>query len=196
MQIIRNIICLIALIVISPLLFFSALLIILEDGLPIFFTQERIGLNKKAFTMYKMRTMKKNAPQLATHEVKPNFLLATGNLIRALKLDEFPQLLNVVLGHLNLVGPRPSLAVQTLLIRERESRYIFTIKPGITGLAQILGYDMSDPKKLSEVDMIYMKNKTMSLDFLILLGTFFTNVRNIVSIRIGVPFNQNKSNDV
>tara|TARA_B100000900_G_scaffold230289_1_gene195559 strand:+ start:1956 stop:2540 length:585 start_codon:yes stop_codon:yes gene_type:complete len=194
MLILRNIICLIALIVISPLLFFSALLIIFEDGLPIFFTQERIGLNKKIFKIYKIRTMKKNAPQLGTHEVKSNFLLSSGNLIRALKLDEFPQLLNVVLGHINLVGPRPGLEVQTLLLKEREDRHIFNIKPGVTGLSQILGYDMSDPKKLSEVDMIYMKNKTMFLDFLILIGTFFSKVRNIVSIKIGVPVNQIKSN--
>lgn len=191
--ILRNIICLIALIVISPLLFLSALLIIFEDGLPIFFTQERIGLNKKVFKIYKIRTMKKDAPQLGTHEVRSNFLLASGNLIRALKLDEFPQLLNVVLGHINLVGPRPGLEVQTLLLKEREDRHIFNIKPGITGLSQILGYDMSDPKKLSEVDMIYMKNKTMFLDFLILIGTFFSKVKNIVSIKIGVPVNQNKS---
>ena len=136
--------------------------------------------------------MKKDAPQLGTHEVRSNFLLASGNLIRALKLDEFPQLLNVVLGHINLVGPRPGLEVQTLLLKEREDRHIFNIKPGITGLSQILGYDMSDPKKLSEVDMIYMKNKTMFLDFLILIGTFFSKIRNIVSTKIGVPVNQIK----
>ena len=194
MLILRNIICLIALIVISPLLFLSVLLVFFEDGLPIFFTQERIGLNKKVFTIYKIRTMKKDAPQLGTHEVRSKFLLASGNLIRALKLDEFPQLLNVVLGHINLVGPRPGLEVQALLLKEREDRHIFNIKPGITGLSQILGYDMSDPKKLSEVDMIYMKNKTMFLDFLILIGTFFSYIRNIVSIKIGIPINQIKSN--
>ncbi len=138
--------------------------------------------------------MKKDAPQLGTHEVRSNFLLSSGNLIRALKLDEFPQLLNVVLGHINLVGPRPGLEVQTLLLKEREDRHIFNIKPGITGLSQILGYDMSDPKKLSEVDMIYMKNKTMFLDFLILMGTFFSKIRNIVSTKFGVPVNQIKLN--
>ena len=187
MLITRNIICLIALVVISPLLFLSVLLVIFEDGLPAFFVQKRVGQNKKVFTIYKIRTMKKNTPQLGTHEVDGNFLLASGNLIRALKLDEFPQLINVVLGHINLVGPRPGLIVQTALLRERENRDIFYIKPGITGLAQILGYDMSDPKKLSEVDLIYMKNKTLYIDFLILLGTFFSKVRNFVSIKIGVP---------
>ena len=161
----RNIICIVVLMLILPILAFASLLIFVEDGLPVFFRQERLGKNKKIFTIYKIRTMKNDAPQLGTHAVSNSFLLKIGKLIRKIKLDEFPQLINVIMGDINLVGPRPGLVTQEILRSEREENNIFNINPGITGLAQILGYDMSNPKKLSEIDLIYMKNKSLHYDF-------------------------------
>ena len=90
-----------------------------------------------------------------------------------MKLDEFPQLINVIKGDLNLVGPRPGLPNQTELFNARSRKNIFAIKPGISGLAQVLGYDMSDPIKLAEIDSIYIKYRTVRLDLVILLATFF-----------------------
>ena len=107
-------------------------------------------------------------------------MLINGKWIRKLKLDEFPQLINVMRGDINIVGPRPGLEMQTKLLDARSSRDIYSIKPGITGLAQILGYDMSDPKKLAEIDEIYIINKSFILDLLIVLGTFFDSPKEIL----------------
>ena len=192
----RNIICLAALIIMLPIMVFASLLIFVEDGLPIFFRQERLGKNKKIFTIYKIRTMKNDAPQLGTHAVSKNFLLKIGKFIRKIKLDEFPQLINVIIGDINLVGPRPGLVTQEILSSERDKRNIFNLKPGITGLAQLLGYDMSNPKKLSEIDMIYMKKKSKYVDFMILLGTFFSKYRNQVASKLGVHVNTERNENV
>ena len=172
---IRNIICFAVLVLMIPIMALASLLIFFEDGLPIFFRQERLGKNKKIFTIYKIRTMKNDAPQLGTHAVSKIFLLRIGKLIRKIKLDEFPQLLNVIKGDINLVGPRPGLPNQELLLGFRSEREVFNIKPGITGLAQVMGYDMSNPKKLSEVDELYVRNKSLKIDALILLATFINS---------------------
>ena len=130
--------------------------------------------------------MKKNAPQVGTHVIKNEYKLTIGLILRKLKLDEFPQLLNVVLGDLNLVGPRPGLENQYELMESRSRKNIFYTKPGITGLAQILGYDMSDPKLLAEVDFLYVKNQTVILDSVILLGTFFNFPRKYLATRFKI----------
>tara|TARA_B100001093_G_scaffold515883_1_gene593279 strand:- start:168 stop:746 length:579 start_codon:yes stop_codon:yes gene_type:complete len=174
---IRNIICLIGLIFISPLLVLIGLLVYVEDGSPIFFIQERIGRNKEVFRIIKIRTLKNNAPNTGTHKLKKAHILGNGKWIRKFKLDEFPQLINVLKGDINLVGPRPGLISQDELYNERLKKNIYTIKPGITGLAQILGYDMSNPKKLAEIDEIYINNKNIYLNILVILGTFFNAPR-------------------
>lgn len=193
---IRNIICFAVLVLMLPIMAFASLLIFFEDGLPIFFKQERLGKNKKIFTIYKIRTMKNDAPQLGTHAVGKGFLLKIGKLIRKIKLDEFPQLINVIIGDINLVGPRPGLVTQKMLLSERERKNIFKINPGITGLAQILGYDMSNPKKLSEVDLIYMNNKSKYVDLMILLGTFFSKYRNQIASKLRVYVNTERNENV
>ena len=108
----RNIISIVGLILLLPLLIMVSLFIILEDGFPIFFKQKRLGLNQKIFTIYKLRTLTKNSPQVGTHDLDESFKLKAGKVIRAMKLDEFPQLINVIKGELNLVGPRPGLSSQ------------------------------------------------------------------------------------
>lgn len=193
---IRNIICFGVLVLMLPIMAFASLLIFFEDGLPVFFKQERLGKNKKIFTIYKIRTMKNDAPQLGTHAVSKSFLLKIGKLIRKIKLDEFPQLINVIIGDINLVGPRPGLVTQKMLLSERERKNIFKINPGITGLAQILGYDMSNPEKLSEVDLIYMKNKSKYVDLMILLGTFFSKYKNQIASKLGVNLNTESNENV
>ncbi len=170
---IRNIVCFISLFFLSPLLIIAASIIIIEDGFPAFFVQKRIGLDKNTFKIIKIRTLKKNTPNIGTHELKNSSMLKNGSWIRKIKLDEFPQLINVLKGELNLVGPRPGLVSQEKLQKERSLKNVFIVKPGITGLAQILGYDMSDPKKLAEIDEAYIINRSIFLDLLIIMGTFF-----------------------
>ncbi len=177
----RNIFCLIGLLIIMPVIFLSAMFLLAEDGLPIFFKQRRLGLNKKIFTIYKLRTLKKDAPQVGTHELEDSYKLKSGKLIRALKLDEFPQLFNVIKGDINLIGPRPGLDTQIELEEARFLSGVHSIKPGISGLAQILGYDMSNPSALAKIDKIYIQNKSLKLDFIILIGTFIKFPRNYLA---------------
>ena len=185
----RNLICIIGLLVMLPFLIFITLLIFIEDGFPIFFVQKRIGLSKQTFAIFKIRTMKKNTPELGTHNIDKVFQLKTGRIIRALKLDELPQLINVLKGDLNLVGPRPGLENQLELKNARIAKDIFSVKPGITGLAQILGYDMSNPEKLAEVDQIFVLNESFLLKTMILIGTFFKYPRKYISIKYKININ-------
>lgn len=185
--VLKKLICLIGLILISPLLALCCIFILIEDGLPFFFKQERIGLYQKNFTIYKIRTLKKSAPQVGTHELEESFKLKAGKIIRTMKLDEFPQLLNVIKGELNLVGPRPGLISQIKLKESRERLGIFEFTPGITGLSQILGYDMSNPDKLAAVDKIYIQNHTMALDMILLLGTFISAPRDYLALKFNIP---------
>jgi|TARA_B100000902_G_C27189389_1_gene853112 lipopolysaccharide/colanic/teichoic acid biosynthesis glycosyltransferase len=177
-RIVRNLICAIGLIIISPFLFFASLMIIIEDGMPIFFIQERVGKNKTIFKIIKLRTLKVEAPNTGTHQLDKKYHLVCGKLFRKMKLDEFPQLINVLMGDINLIGPRPGLTSQKELTKLRSAKGVYEIKPGITGLSQVLGYDMSDPMKLAEIDKLYIEKKSIYMNFLILLGTFVRFPKN------------------
>ena len=100
------------------------------------------------------------------------------NVYSKIKIDEFPQLINVVQGKINLVGPRPGLQSQVDLTKHRTDKGVYEVKPGITGLSQVLGYDMSDPLKLAEIDKLYIDNKSIYIDILIIIGTFIKFPRN------------------
>ena len=184
--VLRNIICLTGLIVILPFMVIASLFIFLEDGFPVFFKQKRIGLNKQIFTIYKIRTLKRNAPQVGTHEIEDRYKLTLGRIVRALKLDEFPQLWNVIRGDLNLIGPRPGLESQLALEEARMVQGVFDAKPGITGLAQVLGYDMSTPERLAEVDKFYVNHKSIKLNMIIFLGTFFKYPRTYLASMLNI----------
>ena len=186
MSIIRNLIILVALLPILPFLCVLFLVIIIEDGMPAIFIQERVGFQKKIFRLFKVRTMKNNTLQAGTHDIDQTQVLRCGKIIRKFKLDEFLQLINVLKGDINLVGPRPSLANQTQLVLERDKLGIYAIKPGITGLSQVCGYDMSDPKKLAFVDDLYIKHQTFVLDFKILISTFTGIFKKDLKKRFGI----------
>lgn len=156
----------------APFILLFGILIFLEDGLPIFFIQERIGENKKVFKIYKIRTLKNDSPVTSSHLIEDNSILCIGKIARKFKIDEFPQLLNVIKGDIELVGPRPCLKNQTKLIEERSLLNVFSIKPGVTGLAQVLNFDMKDPKKLAKIDRIFIDNDSVSLKIKILISTF------------------------
>lgn len=173
MKIVLRLLALIGLLILSPLIVASSILIFFEDGMPIFFIQERIGKNEKKFKLLKIRTMHRETPSLGTHEIKKDQYLKSGTILRKFKIDELPQVLNFIIGDINLIGPRPGLENQKELLNFRRSKNIYKIKPGITGLGQVLGYDMSDPKLLSEVDSLYMEEKSILLDLQIFFATFF-----------------------
>ena len=174
---------LIGLIILSPIIAIAAILIILEDGSPVFFIQKRIGKDLKIFNIYKLRTMYKTAPNLGTHKVDKSNYLKIGSILRLTKVDELPQLINFIKGELLLIGPRPGLENQLELKNERLKRKVFSITPGISGLGQVLGYDMSDPVKLSKIDSLYIANKSIQLDLKILIATFIKPVRKSLMLR-------------
>lgn len=115
--------------------------------------------------------MKKNTIQAGTHEVDQSFILRSGSVLRKFKIDELLQLINVLKGEISLVGPRPCLETQIELIKCREDLKIFDIKPGITGLSQVCGVDMSKPDMLAKVDSYYIRNQSLSLDCMIIIAT-------------------------
>lgn len=122
-----------------------------DTGSPLFI-QERVGRHQRPFRLVKFRTMRPGTPSVGTHLADPAAVTPLGRILRRTKLDELPQLWNVLKGEMSLVGPRPCLPNQTELIAERAKRGVFAARPGITGLAQIRGIDMSDPVRLAEVD--------------------------------------------
>jgi len=121
------------------------------------FMQERVGLHQKPFTLVKFRTMRLDTASVATHLADASSVTKLGHFLRRSKLDELPQLWNVLKGEMSLVGPRPCLFNQTELIEERASRGVFAARPGITGLAQLNGIDMSTPRLLAETDEQMLK---------------------------------------
>ncbi len=139
------------------LLFLSPILLILfvfgyfDSGSPIF-RQERVGKGKRPFRLMKFRSMHVNAPSVATHLASASSITNFGVFLRKSKLDELPQLWNVLVGDMSLVGPRPNLFNQEELIHERDSLGVYSVLPGITGLAQINKIDMYTPQRLAETD--------------------------------------------
>lgn len=141
----------VGLVISLPVLLLLLLLGWWSTGSPLF-RQTRVGRNQQPFTLIKLRTMHPDTESVATHLANPAAVTPMGALLRRTKLDELPQLWNVLKGEMSLVGPRPCLFSQTELIEERAARGVFAVRPGITGLAQINKIDMSTPKLLAQTD--------------------------------------------
>ena len=154
-----------------PLTLVLGILIRLDSKGPAIFRQQRVGRYEKPFTVLKLRTMTVGTPELGTHEVSISHVTGMGAFLRRCKLDELPQLINVLKGEMSLVGPRPCLAVQTELIEARRSLGVFSLRPGITGLAQVEHLDMSDPQKLAARDSDYLKSNGFVSDLVLCVRT-------------------------
>jgi len=135
-----------------------------DTGSPLFY-QERVGRSQEPFILVKFRTMRPDTASVATHLVKASAVTRLGAFLRRTKLDELPQLWNVLKGEMSLVGPRPCLFTQTELITERQILGIFEARPGITGLAQLGNIDMSTPKLLAETDAHLLRALTVVMYF-------------------------------
>ncbi|MGE4450399.1 sugar transferase [Castellaniella sp.] len=135
------------------------------------FCQQRVGRNKELFTLVKFRTMRPDTASVATHLADVSAITRFGHFLRRTKLDELPQLWNVLLGDMSLVGPRPCLPNQVELIQARQRLGVFVVRPGITGLAQVSGIDMSTPDLLAETDARMLQAMTMAYYFRYILLT-------------------------
>lgn len=134
-----------------PILLAIYLIGIFDTGSPLFL-QERVGRHQKKFTLVKFRTMRVGTASVASHLADANAITPMGQFLRRTKLDELPQLWNVLWGDMSLVGPRPGLFNQKELLQYREQYGVFNARPGITGLAQTSGIDMSTPELLAKTD--------------------------------------------
>lgn len=153
-----------------PLLSIIFILCLMDTGSPIF-SQERVGKNKNPIRIFKFRTMYLGTESVGTHLVSSSTVTKMGRFLRKTKLDELPQLWNVLKGEMSLVGPRPSLFNQTELLNERSRRGVLSVLPGITGLAQLSNIDMSTPTLLAETDAKMLKDFTIFSYFTYLFHT-------------------------
>jgi lipopolysaccharide/colanic/teichoic acid biosynthesis glycosyltransferase len=129
---------------------------------PAIYRQERVGRFQKPFVCLKFRTMRADTPIAATHLTPASAVTPLGHVLRATKFDELPQLWNVLVGEMSLVGPRPCLPRQTELIAERERFGLHAVRPGITGPAQIMKVDMSDPQRLARLDADWLSQRSVA----------------------------------
>lgn len=175
-----RIIALVCLLLFLPFFLLVALVIIIEDGYPVFFKQRRVGKDCTFFEIYKFRTMKKNTPNVATHllENPKQYLLKSGGLVRKSSIDELPNLINIVKGDMVFVGPRPALYNQDDLMELRVKFEVDQLKPGITGWAQINGRDEISIEEKVALEKEYLELKSIWFDFKIIIGTFTSIIKS------------------
>lgn len=153
-----------------PILFIVTIIGLFDTGSPIFI-QTRVGKHKKPFALIKFRTMSKDTASVASHLASNAAITKFGGFLRKTKIDELPQLINVLKGEMSLVGPRPNLFNQDELIAERDALGVYNVLPGVTGLAQVQNIDMSTPKLLAQTDKQMIDTLTLGRYFKYILMT-------------------------
>lgn len=153
-----------------PVLLIIYVIGLFDTGSPLF-KQERVGRHQQPFILVKFRTMSVDTVSVASHFVSSASITNMGSFLRKTKLDELPQLWNVLKGEMSLVGPRPGLFNQTELTQARDVKGVFDVRPGITGLAQVSNIDMSTPKLLAETDAKMIQSLSLTLYFSYIIKT-------------------------
>ena len=153
-----------------PVLLVVIIIGLFDTGSPVFI-QERVGRNKKPFKLIKFRTMSVETKSVASHLASDASITKLGGFLRKTKIDELPQLINVVKGEMSLVGPRPNLFNQEALIKERDALGVYDVLPGVTGLAQVQNIDMSTPELLAKTDKRMIDTLTLKDYFKYILMT-------------------------
>nr|WP_315293723.1 sugar transferase [Mammaliicoccus lentus] len=167
-----------AILIASPFLIITVIIIKLESKGPVVFKQKRPGIDNKIFNIYKFRSMKVDTPDVATDKIDANmYITKSGHFIRKTSIDELPQLFNIIKGDMSVVGPRPALYNQYDLIAKRTNENIHTVKPGLTGLAQVMGRDDITDNQKVQYDKYYVENQTFILDMFIIYKT----IRNTIT---------------
>ena len=170
---------LILLILISPLLLIISLIIKVDSKGPVLFSQRRIGRNNKEFVLYKFRTMRTEAPNVATHLLKDpqSYITSFGKFLRKSSLDELPQLLNIIKGDMTFIGPRPALYNQYDLKKLRTRCGVHRLRPGVSGWAQVNGRDCLEISEKVSYDLYYLEHQSLGFDLKILFFTFLKVLR-------------------
>lgn len=162
----------VSLALLSPLMLLVSLLIKLEDGGPIIFRQARVGHRAESFEVFKFRSMPVDASNVPKSEAREIQVTRVGRFIRRTSIDELPQLFNILRGDMSIVGPRPPIASQTALISLRNKNGAFDCLPGLTGLAQVNGYDGMPETEKAGFDGEYAGHVSFAMDIKIVLRTF------------------------
>lgn len=159
-----------ALVLLSPVFLLAAMAVMLDSGLPIFFRQTRVGLKGREFGMFKFRSMVKNAASTGPYFTDTNDVRITrvGQFIRRTSIDELPQIVNVLLGDMSLVGPRPDVPVQKSLYAPEDWARRCSVRPGITGLAQVLIRSMGTHQSRLDLDLRYISEQSTLADIKIM----------------------------
>lgn len=167
------VISLISILILSPLLLALSLIILIADGTPVLYKQQRIGKDEKLFTIYKFRTMKNGTRVAASGDLTESEaqIIPGGRLLRKLSLDELPQLFNILKGDMSLIGPRPLIPEETDIHELRQQYNVYSVRPGLTGLAQINGRDRLSSEEKALLDKEYVENCGVTADLAILFKT-------------------------
>ena len=166
---------LILLILLSPVFLIISLIISADDGSPVIFKQPRVGKNNELFDILKFRTMKNGTRNVASGALDESgeCITRSGRFLRKTSLDELPQLINILRGEMSFVGPRPLIPEEEDIRKLRERYNVYSVLPGMTGLAQINGRDNLTAEEKAEFDRQYVENRTLFLDIKILFKTVF-----------------------
>lgn len=170
-RILDFVLAIIALIILSPILFLISMSILIEDGRPVIFKQKRAGKDAKEFVIYKFRSMPKGVKNIPSAQAINLPITKVGKAIRRLSFDELPQLINIIKGDMSVVGPRAPMPDQKYLIELRMKSGVFNLRPGLTGLAQINSYDGMPEKEKVEWDSKYLMKVSFVEDLKIILKT-------------------------
>lgn len=172
------IISLFALIILSPLFLIVSVCILISDGSPVFFRQKRVGKNNELFEIYKFRTMKRGTENVASNDLSDANVKITkfGKILRATSIDELPQLLNILNGTMSLIGPRPLIPEETKIRELRQKYNVYSVRPGITGWAQVNGRDNVSAEKKALLDKEYVEKQSLMFDIKI----FFITIHQVL----------------
>ena len=171
-------ISLFALIILSPLFLIVSVGVLISDGSPVFFRQKRVGKNNELFEIYKFRTMKRGTENVASNDLSDADVKITrfGKILRATSIDELPQLLNILNGSMSLIGPRPLIPEETRIRELREKYNVYSVRPGITGWAQVNGRDNVSAEKKALLDKEYVEKQSLMLD----INIFFMTIHQVL----------------
>ncbi|MBR4099796.1 MAG: sugar transferase [Clostridia bacterium] len=184
-----------AIIILSPVFLIVILAIKIDNPGPVFFVQERIGKNKKHFNIYKFRTMKTTTPKdTPTHllENPQQYITKVGAFLRKTSLDELPQIFNILIGDMSIVGPRPALWNQFDLIELRDTYGVNNIRPGLTGWAQINGRDELSIEEKVRYDVEYLENLSFGFDIKCFFATIFSVLKSDGVVEGGIVESKEK----
>ncbi|MGI9406794.1 MAG: sugar transferase [Hyphomicrobiaceae bacterium] len=170
----------------APILLVFAIAIWFESRGSFLLVQDRVGQYGELFRCYKLRTMHLGAPVVPTHDIADCHLTRIGKVLRRTGFDELPQLWNVLNGSMSFVGPRPCLPMQTDLVAERKKFGVLSVRPGITGLAQVNQIDMSDPSNLVRADVEYVDTQSLTTDLRIILDTVGLTLKKALEFSPGI----------